>query len=70
LTGNQPTQWTISILGFQKNLTTGSPWQFSPSQTFGKWGLQVFVGGEVNLNTQTMNQQAKANEACIASGGG
>ncbi|MGB8524844.1 MAG: RHS repeat-associated core domain-containing protein [Candidatus Acidiferrales bacterium] len=70
LTGNQGTQWTISFFGFQKNLTTGGPWEFSPSQTFGKLGLQVLFGGEVSLNTKTMNQQAKANEACIAKGGG
>jgi hypothetical protein len=69
LTGNQPGEFSVSLFGFQKNFTTGQPWSFSPSKVW-TLGLQGLVGGEVSLNSGTMNQQAKANEACIAKGGG
>ena len=60
--GYQPTQWSFSFFGFQRD--SAAEWSFSPSKTFGKGGLQMFAGVEVSLNPNKVKAQRKKNEAC------
>jgi hypothetical protein len=61
------TQVKFSVLGFEKNLSTGE-WSFKPSHTF-KLGLQLGIGFEVSFNSDTFNQISGANDVCRARGG-
>ena len=62
-------QVKFSFLGFQKNLTTGEPWSFSPSKSSLRFGLQLGVGFEIGFNSDKFNELSRQNAACRAQGG-
>jgi RHS repeat-associated protein len=62
-------EYKISILGFEKNLTRGTPFTFAPSHNLLRLGLQLGVGFELRFNSEEFNAQVRANDACRAQGG-
>jgi RHS repeat-associated protein len=60
-------QYSVSALGFQYSLNSGSL-GFNPSKSF-TLGAQFLLGGELSFNSDKYKQNVAANAACRAQGG-
>jgi len=58
-----------SLLGFEKNFTTGEKAKFSPAKEFLRFGAVLGAGFEITFNPDTFNAISAANDKCRAAGG-